>query len=75
MATELTWARRTRKIAEENGDPHAATKFFCARRTRKKKKKKKMAFELLSCSRRIMDKKGLNEPQTTIFSPIRSVVS
>ena len=46
MAAELTCARRTRKIVEENGEQ-------ILRKENKKKKKKKTAFELLSCPRRI----------------------
>ena len=44
-----------------------ATRFFCARRTRK------MAFELLSCARRIRKAETSLKPPSSIFSPIRSV--
>ena len=47
MADELTCARRTRKVVEENGDQ------ILLRKENKKNKKRKMAFELLSCTRRI----------------------
>ena len=60
MAAELTCARRTRKIVEENGEQ-------ILRKENKKKKKKKTTFELLMPKE---DKKGLNEPQTTIFHPL-----
>ena len=46
MTSELTCARRTRKIVKENGD-------YILLRKENKKKNRKMAFELLSCPRRI----------------------
>ena len=67
MAAELTCARRTRKIAEENGDPHVATNFLSA-----KENQENSVQTPHLCKE---DKKGLNETQTTIFSPIRLVVN
>ena len=50
-----------------------ATKFFCARRT--KKQQKKMAFELLSCARRIRKALTNVKRPSSIFSSIRLVVN
>ena len=65
MAAELTCARRTRIIVEEDGEQILL---------RKENKKKKNGVRTPLVPKE--DKKGLNEPQTTIFhlSPIRSVV-
>ena len=56
MAAELTCARRTRKIVEENGEQIPLHK-------ENKKKKRKWRTPLIPKE----DKKGLNKPQTTIF--------
>ena len=68
MATELTCARRTRKIVEENGEQ-------ILRKENKKKKKKKTTFKLLSCPRRIRKAQTNLKRPSAIFSPIRSVVN
>ena len=60
MAAELTYARRTRKIVEENGDQILL---------RKENKTNQNGFWTPLAHKE--DKKGLNEPQTTIFSPMR----
>ena len=69
MAAELTCARRTRKIVEENGEQ-------ILRKENKKKKKKENGVRTPLMPKE--DKKGLNEPlkqPSSIFSPIRSVVN
>ena len=54
---ELTCTRRTRKIVEENGEQ------VLRKNKEKKKKENGVATHLVPKE----DKKGLNEPQTTIF--------
>ena len=58
MATELICARRARQIVEENDDQ------LLLRRENKKKKQQNGVPTALVHKK---DKKGLNEPQTTIF--------
>ena len=58
MAAELTCARRTRKIVEENGEQ-------ILRKENKKEKKKENGVQTPLMPKD--DKKGLNKPQTTIF--------
>ena len=57
MAAELTCARRTKKFLEENGDQVLL---------RKENKKNGIRTPLV----RKEDKRGGNEPQTTIFNPL-----
>ena len=63
MASELTCARRTRKIVEDNGD-------YILLRKESKKKKNGVRTSLVPKE----DKKNLKRP-SSIFSPIRSVVN
>ena len=65
MTSELACVRKARKIVEENGDQILLCK------ENKKKQKNGVRTPLVHKE----DKKGLNEPQTTIFSPLRSVVN
>ena len=57
MAAELTYSR-TRKIVEENGE-----QILLRKENKKKKKENGVRTPLVPKE----DKKGLNEPQTTIF--------